>query len=125
MPKITNAVRAASETYLLALIEKGSAGKLKLAEAQSAAALLDACKAYGELTEREESIAVARDLIAKAEEVRAEGQEQATRAASHFATIRTELGSLRGEIAKVQKRSTGAKNPLEPRASLRQKKRER
>ncbi|HEY1654076.1 MAG TPA: hypothetical protein VGF86_03060 [Candidatus Tumulicola sp.] len=99
MPKLHSAVKAAAENYLLVMLEKGAAGRLKATEAQAARELMEACRAYSELAERSDAIAAARDLIAKAEQVRVEGQEQAERV----------LSELRKRAAKPSRRRSSTK----------------
>ncbi|HEX4014108.1 MAG TPA: hypothetical protein VHX17_09510 [Candidatus Cybelea sp.] len=99
MPKLNAALKAACENFLLDLIAKGAAGRLKAAEAQAAAALMEACRAYSELAERVDAIAAARELISKAEQIRVEGQEQAERV----------LTELRKRAAKPSRRRSASK----------------
>ncbi|HEY1655904.1 MAG TPA: hypothetical protein VGF86_12405 [Candidatus Tumulicola sp.] len=99
MPKLNGALKSACENYLLVMLEKGAAGRLKATEAQAARELMEACKSYSELAERSDAIAAARELIAKAEQIRVEGQAEAERV----------LTELRKRAAKPSRRHSGAK----------------
>ena len=95
MSKNNSALNSATETYLLGVLERAAAGRLKLQDAQAALATLEACKLFSDLSAHNETISVARDLIEKAEEVRREGEEQAARAIAELGALRAELAALR------------------------------
>jgi hypothetical protein len=101
------AVHEAAARYFQTIIEKGIAGRLKLGEAQAAAAAMDACKSFNELGDRVERIEAATDVIAVARELLAQGEEIAKRSDDAIKAV----DDLKVEVAALRRIAEGAKGP--------------